>query len=361
MYSSILVIRLSSLGDVLMTIPAVNAIRVKHPSTRISWLVEGSVAKFLSHQSFIDEVITFPRRPLQEALRRGDVRAFGREATLFLKRFRSREYDAVLDFHGILKSAGLSLCARGDHKRIGFGSPFAKEKSHLLYHERVSHADGRIHKVARNLLLSQRVGTNGTIPEVKLTVPESASEYVGRFLKENGIAGSFVAVNPFSSKGTESKRWAMDRYATLSRRLVREMGKTVLVLWGPGEQDDAMALAKEAGQGVFLACSTDVTQLFALLVMAETYVGGDTGVMHLAAFSGTPVVAVFGPTDPLINGPYGSQHRVVHRGLSCSPCKDKGKSCRQRRCLEEITVEEVLGRVGEQGSGVRGQGSGTRS
>jgi 3-deoxy-D-manno-octulosonic-acid transferase len=152
-----------------------------------------------------------------------------------------------------------------------------------------------------------------------------------------------VTINPFSSQGSEFKRWGSDRYADLASRISHEMERPVIVLWGPGEEREAADLVRKAGEGVFLACPTTVSQLFALLGKSEIYIGGDTGVMHLAVFAGVPVVALFGPTDPRINGPYGPTHTMIRHDLPCSPCKNK--ECRERRCIEEITVEEVFGTV----------------
>ncbi len=337
-HNNILVIRLSSLGDVLMSMPAVKAIRDEYPSAHISWLVEGSVAEFLSHQNFIDEVIPFPRGKLQNAIKTGHAISAAQETGAFMKRLRSRDYDTVLDFHGIIKSALLSVCVRGAPKRIGFGKVFAKEQSHLFYHERLAHHDRRIHKVDRNLLLSRKLGIT-SVPEVPLTVPEDAREYVGAFLTSLGIIEGFFVINPFSSKGSEFKRWSIPKYAELARRIRGRLGKKVVVLWGPGEKEEAQELVNASGEGVFLACPTNISQLFALLKRAEMYIGGDTGVMHLAVFAKVRVVAIFGPTDPKINGPYGPLHSMVRRTLSCSPCKNK--DCRGRECLEEITVEDV--------------------
>jgi heptosyltransferase I len=338
-HNNILVIRLSSLGDVLMSMPAVKAIRDQYPAAHISWLVEGSVAEFLSHQTFIDEVIPFPRGKLQRAIKGGRAISAAQETGAFMRLLRSRDYDTVLDFHGIIKSALLSVCVRGGARRIGFGKVFAKEQSHLFYHERLAYHDRRIHKVDRNLLISRNLGTEG-VPEVPLDVPAEAKEYVDAFLSSRGVTEGFVVINPFSSKGSEFKRWSIPKYADLARRIRQELGKKIIVLWGPGEREEALELVNGSGEGVFLACETNISQLFALLRRAEMYVGGDTGVMHLATFAKVRVVAIFGPTDPRINGPYGPLHSMVRRGLSCSPCKNK--DCKGRECLEDITVEDVF-------------------
>ena len=339
---SLLVIRLSSLGDVLMSMPAVKALRERFPEARISWLVEGSVGALLPHQPFIDKVIRFPRGQTTGALKKGDILTARREMGRFLKELRADEYDVIADFHDIIKSALFSLYARGQ-RRVGFGSMYAKEKSHLIYHDRVEGADRRLHKVERNMLLSRRIGADGAVPELGLVAPADASASIDRYFEAQGISSPVFAVNPFSSKGSAFKRWDIGRYRELIRRIRADGYASVVILWGPGEEEEARALQATAGQGVFLSCPTDVPELLALLKKVDMYIGGDTGVMHLAAFAGTPVVAIFGPTDALINGPYGPHCRVVRRELPCSPCKNK--ECRARACLDGISVDEVLDAV----------------
>jgi heptosyltransferase I len=333
---------LSSLGDVLMSMPAVKAIRDAHPGAHISWLVEGSVGDLLSHQSFIDEVIRFPRGSLVRALKKVDFTTGMAETGAFMTGLRLRDYDAIVDFHGIIKSAILAHAARGT-RRIGFDRVFAKEKSHLFYDERIGSEKRRIHKVERNMLLARRLGTNGTIPALTLTVPEGASGYIESFFQGKDLAAPLLAVNPFSSKGSGFKRWPMERYSGLIRRLKDELAGSVMILWGPGEEKEATRLRDEAGDGVFLSCPTDIPQLLALLRRVDVYIGGDSGVMHLANFAGTPVVAIFGPTDWKINGPWGRQGSIIRKEVECSPCKKK--DCRERNCLTGITVDEVFDAV----------------
>jgi 3-deoxy-D-manno-octulosonic-acid transferase/heptosyltransferase-1 len=337
--NNILIIRLSSLGDVLMSIPAVRAIRDKFPAAHISWLVEGSVGEFLACQDFIDEVIRFPRGDAIKGLKKGNISRTQKALGSFLRHLRGREYDLVVDFHGIAKSAFFAMIARGK-KKIGFGNMFAKEKSHFFYHKRVNGSDKRIHKVERNMLLANYLGYNNSAPEVALNVPDNAASYVDTFLREIGTPPSLFAVNPFSSKGTDFKRWPMERYAELIARIKHELQGHTVILWGPGEQEEARRLQEMSPDSAYLACPTNVSQLFALLKKIDIYIGGDTGVMHLAAAAPTPVVAIFGPTDVKINAPYGSGHAVIREDMPCSPCKKK--NCRQRQCLTHITVDEVF-------------------
>lgn len=350
-YRNILVIRLSSLGDVLLTMPAVKAIKSLSPSATVTWVVEGGVGELLAHQDFVDRVIEFPRRSIGEALRGIRLLSAARSLGAFLGRLRERDYDLVLDFHGILKSAFLSRSARGV-RRIGFDQTFAKEGSWLAYGEKVGGRERRLHKVKRNMLIASYVGAPD-LPAMDLAVPPAAESYIDAFFSDAGLAGPVIAVNPFCSKGSAFKRWSLSGYGALVRRVGDVTGAHVLILWGPGEQEEAIQLKDMSGGAAVLACPTTVSQLYALLRRIDLYVGGDTGGMHLAAFAGVPIVAIFGPTDYLINGPYGGGHKVIRKEMACSPCRDK--NCRDRSCLEAITVDEVFMEVNAAWMGVRGR------
>lgn len=335
--TDILVIRLSSLGDVLLTMPAVQAVKRAIPGASVSWLVEGSAAGLLRHQPFVDRVIEFPRSKVEGDLRRGRIISAGRAMGAFLRDLRHGRFDLVMDFHGILKSALLTRSARAV-KRIGFDRTLAKELSWLAYDEKTGNNGRRLHKVRRNMLLASSLGA-GEAPELSVETSRESDQYADRFLASAGVTGPLFAVNPFCSKGSSFKRWELDRYGAVMRRISEETGVRMMVLWGPGEEGEARRLSRMGGDHAFLACQTTVSQLFSLLKRTDLYIGGDTGVMHLAAFAGVPVVAIFGPTDHLVNGPYGDGHTIIRKALPCSPCRDKG--CTSLECLRGISVDDV--------------------
>jgi len=336
--NNILIVRLSSLGDVLMSIPAVFSIKQRYKEARISWLVEGTVGKFLSYQSFVDNVIEFPRKRIANGIKHNPLYAL-KELMLFSKRLREVEYDIIADFHGIIKSALLSRMARGK-RVVGFSKTYAKEKSHLFYDEVVEGNERRIHKVERNMLMARYLGVCGDTLMPHLATPYEAKLYIDSFFEKQGLSPPIFAINPFSSKGSEYKRWDLERYGELIRVITEKLDATTLILWGPDEEEGAQYLKKISGNKAYLSCPTDISQLFALLCKVQMYIGGDTGVMHLAALAGTPVLALFGPTDVEINAPYTHLKRVLRKELGCSPCKNR--FCNDRKCMEEITVEEVF-------------------
>jgi lipopolysaccharide heptosyltransferase I len=335
--TKILVIRLTSLGDVLLATPAVQAIKKNFPSANISWLVEGNVAGLLAHQDFVDHVIEFPRAKLERSLRNGRLLQAARTFSAFFRRLREEEYDAVLDLHGIMKSAVFVKMAR-TRRRIGFDAIFAKEASWMVYNEKVGGGDRRMHKVERGRLGASFLGAEA-FPKPNLRTSAEADRYVDDYLKRSGIASPLFVVNPFCSRGSEFKRWELAKYGELIGRLGKETGATTMIVWGPGEEKEARRLREMGGDHAVLSCPTTVSQLLSLMKRTDLYVGGDTGVMHLAALAGVPVVAIFGPTDHLVNGPYGEGHTIVRKEQSCTPCRDK--DCESRECIRSIGVDDV--------------------
>jgi ADP-heptose:LPS heptosyltransferase len=303
----------------------------------ISWLVEGGVAGLLAHQGFVDRVIEFPRGKMEGFLKKGRLFMAARAFSIFRRTFAEEEYDLVLDLHGIMKSAILARMARSD-RIVGFDGTFAKEASWMVYDEKVRGLDKRMHKVERNMLFASFLGIDGR-PHTGLDTSAEADRYVDGYLDGEGLSPPLIAVNPFSSKGSEFKRWGLENYGNLIGRLGDETGARLLVLWGPGEETEARRLKGLGGDRAILACPTTVSQLLSLLKRVDLYVGGDTGVMHLAALAGVPVVAIFGPTDHLVNGPYGEGHTIVRREQPCAPCRKK--DCKGLECIRSITVDEV--------------------
>ncbi len=321
-----------------MTVPAVKAIKEAAPAKSISWLVEGPVADLLGNQGFIDRVIRFPRSSIMSSLKSGKIMSALAGISSFIKELRDSDYDVIVDFHGIVKSGFFSLLARGKTV-IGFDRTFAREGSWLAYDKLVG-GQRRSHKVERNMLLARELGANGTIPEITLAVPPEADLVISRFFEDERIDGPIIAVNPFCSRGSTFKRWRLENYAALINRIQRELPLTAMIVWGPGEEEEAKHLKEMAGGPTRMICPTNVAQLCAFLKRVDLYVGGDTGGMHLAVFAGLPVVALFGPTDVLVNGPWGDRTRVVRKDVACSPCRDKG--CMDRICLDSLTVDEVF-------------------
>lgn len=340
---NILIVKLSAIGDVIHTLPALNAIRAHYPKAHITWLIEAAAADLIVGHRALDRVIVSHRkRWIREfkGLGRGQALA---EIRCFWHALRDTDYDIIIDFQALLKSALLVWLAKGKRK-IGFDKGMQhQEHSYLLLNERVSPVDMEVHALTRGLMLTGAIGIE--TPSVVYDTPVSQRDrrQVNSLLEDGGIGGSrpMVAINPVAL--WETKLWLNDRFAALADRLVGECGVDVVFTGGPG---DCATIKEILGMmrnpAVDVSGRTTLTMLAALYQQAALLVTTDTGPMHLAAAVDTKVVALFGPTAPWRTGPYGKGHTVIRTAPPCSPCFKRQCDVHRCKCMRDITVETVL-------------------
>ncbi len=340
----ILIIRLSAIGDVVRTLPAVNALRERFPTAHIAWVVEEKARDVLVHQPEIDETIVFQRNRWKKALLNplGFLRTTG-EVYRFVRELRGRHYDVAFDFHGILKS-GLISYMSGAKERVGFDRGYCKEWNHLFNNRKVSPRSNRINRFERNFSLLGPLGLDGVRGDVDLHVSQEDMEYVDQFFlgRRPGMSGPLVAIHPGTSSKTTYKRWSPTKYTELADRLVEELKVSVLFTWGPGERAMVDEVRARMRRDSMVAPETrSLKQLAEIFRRCSVYVGNDTGPMHIASLVKTPVVGIFGPTDPIVNAPYeGTPHIIVRKDLSCSPCRNRG--CKDVECMKAISSQDVF-------------------
>jgi lipopolysaccharide heptosyltransferase I len=338
----ILVLRLSAVGDVIRTLPAVKAVKTHFPFASITWIVEEPSKALIESQPEIDEVILFPRQRWSDGIRslKGGWRTIG-EVRTFVQSLRNRRFDLVLDFHGILKSGLLSFLS-GSPRRVGFVRKSSKEGNFLFSNIKVKLPNERISRFERNFNLLKGMGLEAPPKDYSLFIPPEDKEYVKSFFNQlfPPLKRPSIAIHAGTSPKTLYKRWLPDQYAQLADRLVRELKATVLFTWGPGELDWVKRIQKRMKESSVLGPHTlSLTQLGEFYRHCDLYVGGDTGPMHIASLMGIPVVAIYGPTDPVLNEPFGPHKKVV-KDVGCNPCRDR--SCKRLKCLEEITIDDVF-------------------
>lgn len=338
----ILVLRLSAVGDVIRTLPAVKAIRKSFPSASITWVLEEPSKTFVESQPEIDEVILFPRQRWSKGMKspRDWWKTVG-EMGAFIRSLRSKRFDVALDFHGILKS-GLLAFFSGSPRRIGFDRRSSREGNFLFSNIKVNLSGERISRFEKNLSLLKGMGLDVQPEGAPLFIPEEDRRYVNSFFNTlfPPPKRPLIAIHPGTSAKTAYKRWFPDRYALLADRLVKELTATVLFTWGPGELDLVQKIQREMRESSALGPhALSLTQLGEVYRHCDLYIGGDTGPMHVASLMGVPAVVVYGPTDPVVNQPFGS-HKKVLKEVGCNPCRDR--SCKDLKCLTRISVEDVF-------------------
>ncbi|MDQ5984380.1 MAG: Lipopolysaccharide heptosyltransferase 1 [Syntrophus sp. SKADARSKE-3] len=341
---NILIVKLSAVGDVVHTLPALAALRQLYPRDHITWVIEEAAADLIIGHPDLDGVIVFNRKLWISGIRRGRLKVVGRDVKSFFKTLRDRPYDLVIDFHGLFKSA-VVVAASGGRRKLGYDS--LQELSGLFYNEKIPEDMGK-HAVERYLDFLSYLGAEREEPSFHIPTSSKNTGYVTALLQEQGIdreTTPFVAVNPVALWDT--KLWDRRKFADLAARIVQECGLPVIFTGSLKEKSyitDILGLIPSKSI-VDLAGKTSLKDLACLYGMAELVITTDSGPMHIAAAMETPVVALFGPTDPDRTGPYGEGHTVVRSSVPCSPCFRK--QCDPCRCMESIGVDNVFDAVKE--------------
>ena len=319
-----LVVRLTALGDILHTVPAVAALRAAHPGARIDWVVERKWAPVLEGSPAINDVIPFDRRSFWNVLE-------------CVQRLRQNQYTCAIDFQGLYKSsllAGLS----GAGRRIGFDRGWAREEgAAMFYTERIFPRGSHVAEL--NYSLAEQAGASRPArPEYPLRVPAGGAASARARLQELGIGGEYIAVGPGGS--WRAKCWPAERYGEFCRAIESETGQRVVVIAGPGEKSLAEEVCRAAAPARPVDMSTTIEELMGLLARARCVVAADSGPLHLAAALGAPVVGLYGPTDPARNGPFVPGAVIVSKA-SQDEISYKRRS-EYSAAMLRISVEDVL-------------------
>jgi heptosyltransferase-1 len=322
-----LVVRLTALGDILHTVPAVAALRKAHTAAKIDWVVERKWAPVLEGSPAINEVIPFDRRSAWGALE-------------CVQRLRENRYTCAIDFQGLYKSSVLAALS-GAGRRIGFDRAWAREEGAAILYSECVIPIGR-HVAELNYSLAEQAGASRpATPEYPLRVPAGGAASVRARLHELGIRGEYIVVGPGGS--WRAKCWPAERYGELCRELEKKNGIRVVVVYGPGEKSVAEAVVRAAAPAQPAVIATTIEELMGLLAHARCVIAADSGPLHLAAALSAPVVGLFGPTDPARNGPFVSGAVIVHKAQP-EEISYKRKSDYSASMLR-IAVEDVMAAV----------------
>jgi len=341
----ILIVKLSSLGDIVHTLPVLPLLKGRFPEMEISWLVEKRHQPLLLHHPFIDRLLTVDTlRWRKEPLSLSTYR----ELFSSVRELRRGRFDLAIDFQGLIKS-GLLTFLSGAPLRLGFGKDDLREpwSSIFLNRSRPS-APQEIHVVDKNLGLLKPLGIDSRRVEFPLIFSEEAERYVTEGLSTLKLT-EFIIINP--GGGWRSKRWSAEKYASLADMIINKMGYHILLTWGPGERALAMEIASRMRNSPAISFSTDIPQLIALIKRAKLLICGDSAPLHLAVACGTPVVGIYGPSDPDRNGPYNPADIVIRRKVPCAPCYKR--DCDAEPCLGAIAPQKVFESVNRRLEGLR--------
>lgn len=336
----LLIVRLSAMGDVIHTLPTAQALRHAFPNATIGWLIEERWAELLCAPGTSRRGARSPQRPLVDWVHTVDLN--GWRNSLFTVHVaeriarvwndvRSSHYDVALDLQGAIRSAVL---ARWSGAPVIFGASQPRESPASLFYTRPVVVRGT-HVVEQNLSIAESfVNKKLSVPKGQLPCDDAAESRIVQRLQKASIR-DFAILNPGAGWG--AKRWPAERYGRVARALAAR-GLQSIVNHGPGEE----SLAREveaASEGAARPFQCSISELIALTRQAKLFIGGDTGPLHLASALNIPVVAVFGPTDPARNGPYGTRSIVLRNPESST---SHARVAQPDQAMLEITVDAVV-------------------
>lgn len=346
----LLIVKLSAIGDVVHALPVSAALGQSFPHIEITWLVEERSAPMVQGNPYLKEVIVLPMEWRKRRFGWGSLGTFVQTARLL----RSRKFDLSLDLQGLSKSALLAVASGA---RIRYCSEWPREIAPLV-ERRIPRRPESLHIVDQLLDVARFLGASVNTVSFPLMIPPEASARADELLASVGIEKNapFVAINP-SDGGGGHKGWNPKRYARLAALVRKELGLPVVLVGGREDRLIANTILDEAElPPADLVGKTDLKQVSALLRRAVVHVAGDTGTAHIAAALGTPVICIFGRTDPVRLAPYGQSHNVIHHRERCSPaCRryhetapiNRPQKCLEPppRCLDAVCVDEVFEKV----------------
>jgi len=323
----ILIIKPSSLGDVVHSLPFLNVLKDNFPKAEIHWIIAKGLNELLEGHPMINKLWIINK----DAWKRiKSVRITIKELRALFKSLKAEKYDLVVDLQGLLRS-GIIAKATGAPVRVGFKE--AREGSRFFYTHTVRSGKD-VHAVDRNLEIAKFLGCD--ISDIRFPFPLSFSRQLSA--ASGGISHQLHKEYAVMAPGArwETKRWHPERFGKLAAMLPVNS----VVVGGKSDIDTADIVVKNSrSNALSVAGKTTLRELIEIIRNARFVITNDSGPMHIAAALGVPVFAIFGPTNPMRTGPYGSSHVIIKKDLECSPCYKK--KCRNVQCMEEIKVNDV--------------------
>jgi len=329
----ILIVQPSRIGDVIFSLPAVSAIRKEYPHAWIGYFVDERCAPIVEGSSDIDEVIVFDRTKLSLKY-------------LFetFKYLHEKNIDFSIDLHGLFKSAFMVMLA-GARFKIASASTNGMRELSWLFSKEIKPEKEDSHCIERHLAVSKYLGCSAENPVFNISIPEEAEKKIDEIFSKNGITGDKKLLIIHPGGGWISRRWFPERYGELISKAVKELNVRVILVGGKEGGADEKGLnekvIEKAGVKVLdLTGMLDLKELAALLKRADVFLANEAGPMHIANGLNVKSIAILGPTDPKRTGPFGKNTVIIQHKVECQPCRER--SCKTKKCMELVTVEEVF-------------------
>ncbi len=331
----ILIIQTAFLGDVVLTIPLIAAVKKKFPKSFLSVTVIPSTKDVLEGHPAIDELIVFDKNGKD----RGIVPFLG-----LVKKLKKQQFDMTILPHRSFKSALLVWLARIP-RRVGFNT----SQGRIFLNEIVTY-DATKHDLDRNLDLAKEIDIEVEDKEIFINTAKEDWIFVEEILQQEGIGTKDIVVGISPGSVWFTKRWLAIRFAELADRIIKELKAKVVIFGGHKDIGSVREMVEAMGEeAVNLAGKLSLKQLAAFIKRCHVFVSNDSGPMHIAVAGKVPVVAIFGPTTKELGFyPYGEGNTVIEKDLPCRPCGlHGGNRCKLGTfdCMRLITVDEVFNAV----------------
>ncbi len=345
--AKILVVKLADLGDVLTATPALRALRRRYPHAEIDVLLTPHTTAVLKHSPVVDNLIpsnNFRFFALRDALKP----ALAAEAWHILRRLRQKKYDAVIILHHLTTRAGAikyAAIARAAKAKIVIGLRPPGKRGRFFTHSVPDGGFGFQHEIDYWLAVVDLLGAASNNREMEMAISSADEQWAAETIRTVAENRPLVVIHPGSGGFSIGRRWAAENFAAVADALI-ERGLAVALVGAPTDGTNAVRTAM-AGNPIDLTGKTTLHQLAALLRRAALFIGGDSGVTHIAAASGVPLVSIFGFTNAAAWGARGSQRVVLHAEIPCAPCAYVEHSmglrhgCTAKTCLKLITSAQV--------------------
>ncbi|MCP4024144.1 MAG: lipopolysaccharide heptosyltransferase II [Desulfobacteraceae bacterium] len=321
----ILIIKPSSLGDIVHSLPFLHAVKKEFPHADIDWVVAHGLHTFLQDHPMINRLWVIKKDQWKKL---NNYKQTVKEINDLRKGLKQARYDVSIDLSGLLRSGVISYFSKAPI-RLGFKE--SDEGSPLFYSHKI-HGSMEIHAIDRYLEIARFMGCSTDEIEYPFAPYDKKPQILSDLPKE------YIVMSP--SAGKVANRWHAGRFGELASKL----SLPVVVIASGAEKDVANEVVENSqGSAISIAGKTTLKELVAVIARAAFFVCNDTGPMHIAAALKVPVFAIFGPANPIRTGPYGDIHTVIQKEFDCIPCYCK-KPCThfQFRCMEELSVREVL-------------------
>lgn len=333
---TLLVIRLSAIGDVVIASPLIALLRRKHPQARIAWLVQPEAAAVLQANPDLDRVIVWPRGEWNRLLRSGRWWRLWCEFRGFVRELRRERFDLALDLQGLMKS-GVWTWLSGARERVGLGS---KEGSRFFMTRVIEKPRDKRIIGSEYRYIAEVIGLEARPFAMWVALTEDDRRFAAEYIARQELAGGYAVICPFTTR--PQKHWFDAAWAALAPRLRETLGLKIVMLGGPGDRAAAERLLALAGNAIVSATGeTTLRQAAALIERARLLVGVDTGLMHMGTAFDIPTIALFGSTCPYLHTD-SDRTVVLYKSLPCSPCKRNPTCGGAYTCMRDITPDDVL-------------------